>query len=336
MTNLLNVGIQFRKFSASMMLTGLAALAGLMLSANVSLAQPTLKLRFAFDDGPSGTTTPSDTSGGGADVTLQMITGAGTASTNLHGAANSGVAALTNPNRCLNLSSNGSHGATGNYAGVTNANLGFGSVSSFVATMWMKESKGMSGNTLGHMFLLGNSTNTDVGTANSIGMKWQGPNQLYFFVNTVQCSMSFPQADTNGWIFPDGARAGGGQRGGVEVIRDGVEGQESEGAGATVRQDFQAVHALLGPADARMGGLGVLVLGVANEGEEEVVGLGGCDLCHAPSSSGAVPTEIASAKSHNCPQTTESGATVKQGFGLFLDLSDQRKWHPAAGKCPHD
>jgi fibronectin type 3 domain-containing protein len=201
MTNLLNVGIQFRKFSASMMLTGLAALAGLMLSANVSLAQPTLKLRFAFDDGPSGTTTPSDTSGGGADVTLQMITGAGTASTNLHGAANSGVAALTNPNRCLNLSSNGSHGATGNYAGVTNANLGFGSVSSFVATMWMKESKGMSGNTLGRMFLLGNSTNTDVGTANSIGMKWQGPNQLYFFVNTVQCSMSFPQADTNGWIF---------------------------------------------------------------------------------------------------------------------------------------
>ena len=198
MPNLLNVGIQFRKLSASMMLTGVVALAALMLFGNLASAQtPVLKLRFAFDDGPSGTTTPSDN----ADVTLQMVTGAGTASTNLHGAANSGVAGLTNPNRCLNLSSNGSHGATGNYAGVTNANLGFGSVSSFVATMWMKESKAMTGNTLGRMFLLGNSTNSDVGTANSIGMKWQGPNQLYFFVNTLQCAMSFPQADTNGWIF---------------------------------------------------------------------------------------------------------------------------------------
>jgi fibronectin type 3 domain-containing protein len=184
-----------------MILTGIAALAGLMLSANVALAQPTLKLRFAFDDGPSGTTTPSDTSGGGADVTLQMITAAGTASTNLHGAVNSGVAGLTNPNRALNLSSNVNQGGTGNFAAVTNANLGFGSVSSFVTTIWMKESKGMAGSTLGRMFVLGNSTNTDAGTPNSIAMKWQGPNQLYFYVNTVQCSMSFPQADTNGWIF---------------------------------------------------------------------------------------------------------------------------------------
>src|ERR1017187_2329017 len=202
MPNLLNVGIQFRKLSASMMLTGVVALAALMLFGNLASAQtPVLKLRFAFDDGPSGTTTPSDTSGGGADVTLQMITSAGTASTNLHGAANSGVAALTNPNRCLNLSSNGNQGGSGNFAAVTNANLGFGSVSSFVTTMWMKQSKGMAGSTLGRMFVLGNSTNTDCGTANSIGMKWQGPNQLYYFVNAVQCAMTFPQADTNGWIF---------------------------------------------------------------------------------------------------------------------------------------
>src|ERR1035437_5910047 len=203
MPNLLNVGIQFRKLSASMMLTGVVALAALMLFGNLASAQtPVLKLRFAFDDGPSGTTTPSDTSGGGADVTLQMITASGTASTNLHGAANSGVAALTNPNRALNLSSNVNQGGSGNFAAVTNANLGFGSVSSFVTTMWMKQSRAQSGNTLGRMFYLGNTTNaSDVGVVNSIGMKWQGPNQLYFFVNTVQCSMTFPQTDTNGWIF---------------------------------------------------------------------------------------------------------------------------------------
>src|ERR1017187_9156152 len=110
MPKLLKVGIQSRELLASMMLTVSTAMVGLMLSANVSLAQPTLRLRFAFDDGPSGTTTPSETSGGGADVTLQMINSAGTASTNLHGATSSGVAGLTNPNRALNLSSNVNQG----------------------------------------------------------------------------------------------------------------------------------------------------------------------------------------------------------------------------------
>ena len=43
---------------------------------------PTLKLRYAFDDIGSGTTTPSDTSGGGVDVTLQMLNKTG-GSTNL-------------------------------------------------------------------------------------------------------------------------------------------------------------------------------------------------------------------------------------------------------------
>src|ERR1035437_79960 len=198
MPNLLNVGIQFRKLSASMMLTGVVALAALMLFGNLASAQtPVLKLRFAFDDGPSGTTTPSDN----ADVTLQMVTGAGTASTNLHGAANSGVAGLTNPNRSLNLSSNKTHGSTGNFVAATNANLGFGNVTSFTVTMWMKQTLTMSGTTLGRMFVLGNSTNTDVGTPNSIGMKWQNPNQLNFYVNNVQCAATIPIADTNGWIF---------------------------------------------------------------------------------------------------------------------------------------
>jgi len=198
--NLLKVGIESPKPSRSLIWTGILALAGLMLSANVAPAQPTLQLRFPFDDS-SGTTTPSDTSGGGASVTLLMLNKSN-ASTNLHGVANSGVAGLTNPNRALNLSSNTTQGASGNYAGVTNANLGFGNVSSFAVTMWMKQTVAPAGTILGRMFLLGNGTNTDVGTANSIGMKWQDASHLYFYVNTVQATATFASnLPTNGWIF---------------------------------------------------------------------------------------------------------------------------------------
>ena len=178
----------------------IAVFAGCLLSANLAVAQPTLNLRYTFDDVSTGTTTPSDTSGGGVGVTLQMMGKNGSPS-NLHGAANSGVNGLATGNRALNLSTNTSHGSSGAFAAITNSALGFGNVSSFVVTMWMKETLGMSGNTLGRMFLLGNSTNSDVGTANSIGMKWQSANLLYFYVNNVQCSATIPAGHTNGWIF---------------------------------------------------------------------------------------------------------------------------------------
>src|ERR1035441_2036211 len=88
MPNLLNVGIKFLKLSASMMLTGVVALAALMLFGNLASAQtPVLKLRMPFDDTGTGTTTPSD-SGGGVNITMFMLSGTG-AATNLHGAAKS-------------------------------------------------------------------------------------------------------------------------------------------------------------------------------------------------------------------------------------------------------
>jgi fibronectin type 3 domain-containing protein len=180
-------------------LASLAVIVCAFLLAGMAQAQPTLQLRFPFDDS-SGTNTPSDTSSGGVAVTLQMMTSTGT-STNLHGAANSGVAGLSNPNRCLNLSSNKTQGSTGNFAAVTNNNLGFGNVTNFVVTMWMKTMP-FTGNTLGRMFLLGNSTNSDVATANSIGMKWQDTNHLYFYVNTTLATATFASAiPTNTWLF---------------------------------------------------------------------------------------------------------------------------------------
>ena len=146
---------------------------------------PTLKLRYPFDDAGPGTTTPSDTSlGSEVNVTLQMISSAG-ASTNLHGAAGSGVAGLTNPNRALNLSMNPNQGsaggASGNFAAVTNSALGLGSVNSFVVTWWMKQLYYLPANYGPRMFILGSSANdADSGTANSISMKWQDAAQLVF------------------------------------------------------------------------------------------------------------------------------------------------------------
>ena len=166
---------------------------------------PTLKVRFPFDDAGPGTTTPSDTSGGGVNVTLQMINQNG-GTTNLHGAANSGVAGLTNPNRALDLSSNPNQGsaggASGNFAAVTNSALGFGNVNGFVVTMWMKQLYVLPATYGPRMFILGNSTNSDCGTANSIGMKFQDAADLYFFVNTAQATASFgSNLPANSWIF---------------------------------------------------------------------------------------------------------------------------------------
>ena len=167
---------------------------------------PTLKLRVPFDDAGPGTTTPSDTSlGSEVNVTLQMLNNSGV-STNLHGAANSGVAGVSNPNRALNLSMNPNQGSSGgvggNFVAVTNSALGFGNVNSFVVTMWMKQLYFLPANYGGRMFILGNSTNTDAGTANSISMKWQNAYQLYFFVNTVQATATFASnLPTNSWIF---------------------------------------------------------------------------------------------------------------------------------------
>jgi beta-galactosidase len=166
---------------------------------------PTLKLRLPFDDAGPGTTTPGDTSlGSEVNVTLQMLNKSG-GNTNLHGAVNSGVAGVSNPNRALDVSMNpnqGTTGVSGNFAAVTNSVLGFGNVTNFVVTMWIKQLYYLPSNIGGRMFILGNSTNTDAGSPNSISMKWQDAADLYFFVNGVQATAAFgSNLPTNTWIF---------------------------------------------------------------------------------------------------------------------------------------
>src|SRR5437868_14045385 len=72
-------------------LTTLMSLCLLAAGVNSAVAQLTLKLRFPFDDAGPGTTTASDTSGGGLAVTLNMETSTVGTGTDLHGAAGSGI-----------------------------------------------------------------------------------------------------------------------------------------------------------------------------------------------------------------------------------------------------
>jgi beta-galactosidase len=168
---------------------------------------PTLTLRYPFDDAGPGTTTPSDTGlGSELNVPLQMINASGTG-IDLHGAAGSGVAGLTNPNRALNLSLNPNQGqtggASGSFAAITNSALGLGNVTNFVVTWWMKQLYYLPANYGPRMFILGSSLNdADSGTANSISMKWQDASDWYFYVNTVQATASFgSRPPTNSWMF---------------------------------------------------------------------------------------------------------------------------------------
>jgi hypothetical protein len=93
-------------------------------------------------------------------------------------------------------------GVSGNFAATTNASLGFGNVTNFAVTMWFKQSI-LLANTIGpRMFVFGNSTNTDCGTTNSIGMKFQNASELQFFVNTIQATASFSSSlPISNWVF---------------------------------------------------------------------------------------------------------------------------------------
>jgi Concanavalin A-like lectin/glucanases superfamily len=185
-------------------LAPLAIIAGLLLCGGAAQAQPVLKLRFGFDDAGPGTTTPSDTSGGGVSATLQMLSGAG-AATDYHGPANSGVAGAITGSRALNFTSNTRSGANGPVAATTNASLGFGTVSSLTLTMWWKKLDAWQSDNFGpRLFVMGAPGFNDANSANSIGMKYQAANQLQFDMNAGNptAAATFPSdLPTNKWIF---------------------------------------------------------------------------------------------------------------------------------------
>jgi beta-glucanase (GH16 family) len=164
---------------------------------------PALALRVPFEDAPGTTTSPSDTSGGGVNVTMQMTDGTGAAA-DYHGAAGSGVAGSMNVTRALDFSSNGTNqpGIPGPLAATTNATLGFGTVTNFVVSLWFKQNALMpTGANIGpRLFVLGGGTPSDAGAANSSGLKFQTAGQLYFQLGAT--AVPFPiYLQTNDWVF---------------------------------------------------------------------------------------------------------------------------------------
>jgi len=165
---------------------------------------PVLKLRYRFDNTSTGTTAPSDTNGGAANVALQMLNGAGVAA-NYHGAANSGVGGAQTGSRALDFSANTAQpGTPGPLAAVTNSGLGFGVVSNFVVSFWMKQHTMMaSGANIGpRVFVLGAGAPSDTGVADSIGLKFQTSSQLYFQIGGFTAMATFPaDLPSNTWLF---------------------------------------------------------------------------------------------------------------------------------------
>jgi beta-glucanase (GH16 family) len=165
---------------------------------------PVLALRIPFEDAPGTTTSPSDTSGGGVNVTMQMTDGTG-APSDYHGAAGSGVAGgVSNNSRALDFSSNGTNqpGIPGPLAATTNATLGFGTVSNFAVSLWFKQNALMSnGANIGpRLFVLGGGAPADTDAANSIGLKFQTAGQLYFQLGATTVPFSI-YLQTNDWVF---------------------------------------------------------------------------------------------------------------------------------------
>lgn len=201
---------QTRRENLRLSLTAkLSLFAGILLASNIASAQ-TLQVRFLFDDAGPGTTTTSDASGAlGTGVTLFMETSVAGTTTNLHGAANSGV---QGQGRGLDFSSNPVAGNTvGNIAFTNNCTaLGaLGTVSNFTATIWFKTAVDPN-NTVNNgprLFILATNNVTDSGVADSIAILFNTgvgtlTNALAARINTTQLALPiYSSIQTNVWQF---------------------------------------------------------------------------------------------------------------------------------------
>ncbi|HEY4414861.1 MAG TPA: LamG-like jellyroll fold domain-containing protein, partial [Verrucomicrobiae bacterium] len=185
-------------------LTSALMVAASLVSSHLAQAQ-TPALQFSFEDAPGTSTTNS----GSVNVSLNLFN-ASSVATDLHGAIGSGVLGALNGNRSLNFSnatyvtSGGVNGPSANV--INSAALGFGNITSFTATEWFKESLLPPANgLLGRMFILGSgSAATDINAANTIGMKWQQPNQWNVSIGTgnpTATAIFASNLPTNQWLF---------------------------------------------------------------------------------------------------------------------------------------
>jgi hypothetical protein len=204
----------------------------LLLGANAAFAQtPVLQLRMPFmETHGSGTTCASDTSSGGINISMNMLNPAGTTAVDIHGAPGTGVTnnVVTDLIAAMDFTSNYTpsqqNQPVGNVAGTTQSNAvvavdindanlasGLGNsgvIGSFVATIWFKQKAQMpNGLTIGPRLWILNSgaTGVDSGAnANTLGLKFQQNNQLYFQLGTDTVTVGPALASpfpTNKWLF---------------------------------------------------------------------------------------------------------------------------------------
>ncbi|HEV2696032.1 MAG TPA: LamG-like jellyroll fold domain-containing protein, partial [Verrucomicrobiae bacterium] len=179
--------------------------AGILIFSSAAHAQTPI-LRFSFEDG--GLTTTTNTQNG---FVLTTFNAAGTA-TDIHGPPGSGISGQLDNNRSLlmtNASYVASGGVNGPGASTTSSSalaaIPGGTITTFTATEWFKSSVLPPANSLlGRMFILGAGNPADLNAANTIGMKWQNPNQWYVSIAngnpTAQANFS-ANLPTNTWLF---------------------------------------------------------------------------------------------------------------------------------------
>jgi hypothetical protein len=205
---------------SGLLLTGIIAVTSAFLAFTGTAGAQTLLVRVPFTDTGAGTTCVSDTSTGGAAVSLQMVNNAGAAA-DFHGTPGGGVSGL---GVALDFSTNtdftvgpgeGEIVGLGPMAAVTNSALNFGTIGAFTATVWFKANAQMSSvtdNTVGpRIFTLGTNGTTDKGVTNSLGLYWQtwnevsvtfGTNQINSInTNNFGATNTTTFVPTNRWLF---------------------------------------------------------------------------------------------------------------------------------------
>ena len=186
----------------------LAVFAGFLITGGLARAQ-TPVLRFSFED--AGNTT--DTNSQSAPVILTNFTKSATYTTaDLHGPAGSGVSGQLDNNRSLVVTNgvyNASVSTNGPGAWVANsstlASAPGGTFTAFTVTEWFKSAVLPPANSLlGRMFVLGAGNPADVNAVNTIGMKWQQPNQWNVSIangNPTATAIFPANLPINTWLF---------------------------------------------------------------------------------------------------------------------------------------
>src|ERR1039458_10004324 len=195
---------------------------GAITSSIASLANwpsPVLQLRMPFTDAPGGTTTASDTSGGGINIAMNMFTN-GTVADDLHGAAGTGVTILdpnaraldmttnTDPAQGINQPNNNAGDIVDVLGSTTLAALGGGggNITNFTATIWAKWSvpfnAGAGAGAPRLWILNAGGAGLDLAGANTLGFQFLNTNQVQFGYpgNTVNVTLP-SNFQVNQWYY---------------------------------------------------------------------------------------------------------------------------------------